>query len=185
MRHEQGGPRAFHPDLVPVTPHSELTQQMFPKWSGSKTPTGGHSPSLPSQQCNTNIITTSFGSKTLPWQAFGSCIIPYLTQDNKILLSNFHKIRNYILQIEQISTQSQCSKTSCSMQARNWIRLIYHHFLQSSVLAISDQEYTQCPALREKNNNHHQTFGYREISNNIHSREKSSWQANLGNSMGN
>lgn len=43
-RHEQGGPPASHPDLVPVTDHSELTQQMFPKWSGSKTPTGGHSP---------------------------------------------------------------------------------------------------------------------------------------------
>lgn len=54
------------------------------------------------------------------------------------------------------------------MQARNWIRLIYHGFLQSSVLVTSDQEYTQCPALREKNlNNHHETFGYCEITDNI------------------
>lgn len=150
MRHEQGGPTAFHSHLVPITDHTELTQQMFPKWSGFETPFWRTWSQLPSPQCNINIINARFGSKTLPWQDFGSCITSCLTQENKLLLSNVHKTRNYILQIKQISTESHCSKTPCSMQARNWIRLIYHGFLQSSVLATSDREYTQCPALKEK-----------------------------------
>lgn len=160
MRHEQGGPTAFHPDLA----------NNWPQWA--KPSRCSQSGLVLKHQLedmvlvtittiqHMSIITTSFGSETFPWQAFESCIIPYLTQDNK-LLSNFHKTRNYILQIEQISTQSHCSKTSCSMQARNWIRLIYHGFLQSSLLATSDQEYNQCPALKEKkaSNHHHEILG--------------------------
>lgn len=132
---------------------------------------------------HTSIITTSFSPETFPWQAFGSCIISCLTHDNK-LLSNFHKTRNYILQIEQISTQRHCSKTSRSRQARNWIRLIYHGFLQSSLLATSDQEETQCPALKEKNLQPSSwDFGYCEITDSL--QRRSNWQASSGNSVGN